>query len=134
MIETAIVLLRDINRVIVCSSSDFHFKFAKVRVMAKKSSSWNMSQAVRDHLAANPNATAKETLAALLAENPKLNKGSFNVAFYTSRRKSNKKRVVGKRSVSTGMTLTEIDAVRIAQKLVNSVGVADAIQLVKALE
>lgn len=102
--------------------------------MAKKSSSWNMSQAVRDHLAANPNATAKETLEALLIENPKLNKGSFSVAYYTLRRKTNKKRVVGKSSGGTGMTLEEIDAIRIAQKLVNSVGVADAIQLVKALE
>ena len=102
--------------------------------MAKKKSGFNMSQAVRDHLTANPNASAKETLEALTAFNPKLNKGSFSVAYYTARRKGKRTKVVARKAAAAGMSVVDFEAVRLVKKLVDSIGAATAIQLIKAME
>lgn len=71
--------------------------------MPKKSAAFefNMSEAIREILKGNPKLNAKETAEAILAKHPSatINKNSFSVAFYTTRKKlgigSSKKR--GKR-------------------------------------
>lgn len=100
-----------------------------------------MSQAVRDHLTANPKADAKETLEVLLGQNPKLNKSSFSVAYYTTRRKmgggstsgGKRGRKVGIHAskptsggrVGTGHSVN-MEALQHAAKFLREVGGADA--------
>ena len=59
--------------------------------MAKKSAAaeFNMSEAIREILSANPKLSSKEVADAIMAKHPtaKINKNSFGVAFYTIRRK-----------------------------------------------
>ena len=59
--------------------------------MAKKSAAaeFNMSEAIREILTANPNLSSKEVAEAVMAKYPtaKINKNSFSVAFYTTRKK-----------------------------------------------
>ena len=59
--------------------------------MAKKSSSsdFNMSEAIRDILTANPQFSNKEVHDAIMEAYPsaKINKNSFSVAYYTGRKK-----------------------------------------------
>lgn len=59
--------------------------------MAKKSANadFNMSEAIREILGANPKLGSKEVADAILAKYPsaKINKNSFSVAFYTCRKK-----------------------------------------------
>ena len=59
--------------------------------MAKKiaNADFNMSEAIRDILKANPKFSSKEASEAIVANNPgvKINKNSFSVAFYTGRKK-----------------------------------------------
>ena len=52
-------------------------------------SEFNLSAAIREVLAANPNASASEAMEAIQKKNPKakINKGSFSVGFYTGRQK-----------------------------------------------
>ena len=115
--------------------------------MAKKAAApagWNMSQAIRDHLTANPSATAAEALEALSAQNPKLNKSSFSVAFYTTKKKMTgghvsdgrkKKKAFGVRSKGKqAITGLNVEALKAAARLVAEVGADAAVQYVKAIE
>lgn len=130
--------------------------------MAKKSSSTvgNLSQAVRDILAANPKFSADQVLEALTAAHPGLsiNKPSFNVTYYNAKKKlgisSTRKRVgrkpgvkklVKKRTAavaSTGSAVSsrgaDFAALRAAAQFVREVGGAkaalNAIETLQALQ
>jgi hypothetical protein len=102
--------------------------------MAKKSSGFNMSQAIRDYLAQNPNAETRQAYEAILAQNPKAKKSSFTVAFYMIKRGSKKKKAVAKKAAEAGMSVVDFEAIRLAKKLVDSIGVATALELIKAMQ
>ena len=106
--------------------------------MAKKAanSDFNMSEAIRDVLTANPAVSAPEATEAILAKFPgvKLNKNSFSVAFYTGRKKlgigsSKRGRKVGVRkskSASGARTKVDLAMLQSAAKFLSEVGGAEA--------
>lgn len=65
--------------------------FNRRAMMAKKAANaeFNMAEAIRDILTANPKLTSKEVSDAIMEKFPsaKINKNSFSVAFYTGRKK-----------------------------------------------
>jgi hypothetical protein len=102
--------------------------------MTKKSpaSEFNMSETIREILTENPKSSAQEAIDVILAKNPKakINKNSFNVAFYTGRKKlgigsSKRGRRVGVRKSVAGPKVN-LEMLRSAARFIGDVGGADA--------
>ena len=117
--------------------------------MAKKKTAtveeFNMSAVVREALGLHPKASAREVQDYVEAKHPgaKINKGSFSVAFYTTRKKlgiggKRSKRVgvrVAHKSKSTVSHAVNMDALRAAAKYLSEVGGADAaIEAIKQVQ
>jgi hypothetical protein len=108
--------------------------------MAKKSTNteFNMTQAIRDVLTANPKLSFQEANDAILAKYPsaKINKGSFSVAFYTGRqklgiKKSGRGRKVGsvgrvKSSRPVAHTGVDLPTLQTTAKFLSEVGGVEA--------
>ena len=122
--------------------------------MAKKKAAeaaeFNMSEAIRDALTANPKSTIQEVHDSIQAKYPsaRINEGSFSVAFYTGRQKlgiTSKRRAKGKIGIRTRKTALaggrtvgngniEIGAIKTAIELIKQAGgEAAAVELIKAL-
>ena len=118
--------------------------------MAKKKPApeeFNMSAVVREALTLDPKATPQTVQDFILAKHPSaaINKGSFQVAFYTARKKLGVALPRGKAKVgirtrqqAAGGTarngFVQIEAIKTAMELIKQAGgEADAIQLIKAL-
>ena len=113
--------------------------------MPKKASSpdFNMSEAIRQILTANPKLTSKEVTDAITEKYPnaKLNKNSFSVGFYTIRKKlgigSSKrgKRVALRKSVSASHPKIDFAVLQSAAKFLSEVGGAEAaIEAIKQVQ
>ena len=118
--------------------------------MAKKkaaTSEFNMSEMVREALGLHPKATAREVQDYVEAKHPEatINKGSFSVAFYTTRKKLGIKsgkprgRKVGIRTSQatkkTSNHKVDLAALQQAAKFLRDVGGADAaIEAIKAVQ
>lgn len=95
----------------------------------------NISQEIRNLLTENPAMTSKEVLKILLAKHPKLNKNSFSVAFYTSRKKLSKSSIqrhkptrVHTKDLNYGILTKTVD-------FINSVnGTHNAIEAIKSVQ
>ena len=105
--------------------------------MAKKKpkpADFNMSEAIREILAANPKLTCKEASAAVLEKHPtaKINDSSFMVAFYTARKKlgvgssGRGKKAVKKTAKPAGRQTIDFAMLQSAAKFLSEVGGADA--------
>ena len=123
--------------------------------MAKKSAAaeFNMSEAIREILSANPKLSSKEVADAVMAKHPtaNINKGSFSVAFYTIRRKLGAgpskrrgKRFARKASragaaatspASTGRPTVDLAMMQTTAKFLSQVGGAEAaLQAIKFVQ
>ena len=120
--------------------------------MAKKkaaaSPDFNLSALVREALTKDPKSTPASVQEFILAQHPdaKINKGSFQVAFYTMRRKLagggtvrggkmgiRKTKKAGGHSENGG--LVDMNALQAAAKLIRDAGGADAaIEAIKAVQ
>ncbi len=104
--------------------------------MAKKKphAEFNMSEAIREILTANPKLTSKEVIDAIVAKYPKakINEASFTVAYYTSRKKlgiatSGRGKKVSKRTAKPAARQTvDLATLQAAARFLNDVGGADA--------
>lgn len=109
--------------------------------MAKKkvAEQFNMSEVIREMLKANPKSSSQEVADAIMAKYPgtKINKNSFSVAFYTSRKKlfgspSRKPRGSKTRTVTTKSAApvshsgVDIAMLQSAAKFVGQAGSAEA--------
>ena len=115
--------------------------------MAKKKSAteeFNMSAVVREALGLHPKASAREIQDYVEAKHPgvAINKGSFSVAFYTTRKKLG---IGGKRSKRVGIRMARkakssgapinMDSLRAAARFLSEVGGADAaIEAIKQVQ
>lgn len=123
--------------------------------MAKKSTAteFNMAEAIREVLSGNPNLSSKEAAEAIAAKYPTaaINKNSFSVAFYTTRKKlgigTSKRR--GKRiarrvsragaanpgAASAGRPTIDIAMLQTTAKFLSQVGGAEAaLQAIKFVQ
>lgn len=87
--------------------------------MAKRKS--NKSAAIRDYIAANPNAKPKEILTALRAKGLDVSVGLVSVVKYSKKSKSGKKPGRPKKAASTGSGLSA-DQLLAAKALADSLG------------
>lgn len=95
---------------------------------------FNLTAAIREQIAANPIAKAKEVYETLLADHPTIKKGSFLQSFYTQKKKASTGRKTAKRAAAAGMSPIDFEAIRLVKKLVSSIGADAAIQLIKAVD
>ena len=116
--------------------------------MAKKKSAtseFNMSETVREALGLHPKASAREVQDYVEAKHPgaKINKGSFSVAFYTTRKKlgiggkSKRAKRVGIRQTKSVVKASSVNmaALQQAAKFLREVGSAEqAIEAIRAVE
>jgi len=118
--------------------------------MAKKSAApeFNLSALVREALTLDKTATSRTVLDYIEAKQPgaKINKGSFSVAFYTTRKKlgivSGKTRVKSKVGIRTSQVAkkttggaVDMAALQAAAKLIRDVGSAEAaIEAIKSVQ
>lgn len=116
--------------------------------MAKKSASsdFNMAEAIREIFAANPTATSAEAIEAITAKykKVKVNKNSFSVAFYTTRKKlglggsrRGRRFSAGKRRAVSNQR-TDFANLQAAARFISEVGgteaAVEAINLVQAVQ
>jgi len=104
--------------------------------MAKKAlaAEFNMSEAIREILTANPKLSSKEVTDAIMEKHPtaKLNKNSFSVAYYTGRKKlgissSGRRRNTTKaKSVSVARSTVDLAMMQTTAKFLSQVGGAEA--------
>jgi len=108
--------------------------------MAKKKAGKSLSQSIRDHLSANPNATPNEIVAALAKQGVKVSPGLASNVKYRSGPGAKKKSANGRRKGAKRMVrrkrpsaqTVDISALQAAAKFVAAVGDADkAIAAVK---
>ncbi len=115
--------------------------------MAKKKAGKSLSQSIRDHLSANPNATPNEIVAALAKQGVKVSPGLASNVKYTSgpgakkksaMKQANGRRKGAKRTVRRKKPSTQtvdISALQAAAKFVAAVGDAEtAVAAVKQVQ
>nr|UXE45609.1 hypothetical protein Hi04_10k_c5016_00018 [uncultured bacterium] len=127
----------------------FHFTFLlEILKMAKKraSSDFNMAEAIRECFEANPKVTSAEAIEAITAKYPKvkINKNSFSVAFYTTRKKlglrgtRRGRRFSAGRAISAGSPRVDVAKLQAAAGFISEVGGAEAaveaLKLVQAVQ
>lgn len=106
----------------------------KTKIKMKNNPDWNMSKAIREALETNPRASAAQTLETLKAQNPNLNEGSFKAGFYGMRGKISKVKRMARKADHAGVSNIDLDSIRLARKLIATVGLPNALALVKAVE
>lgn len=106
----------------------------KTKNKTQSNPDWNMSKAIREVLETNPRASAAEALETLKAQNPNLNEGSFKAGFYGLRGKIRRVKRMARKAENAGVANIDLDAIRVARKLISTVGLSNALALVKAVE
>jgi hypothetical protein len=123
--------------------------FTGEAMMAKKAANaeFNMAEAIRDVLTANPKVSSREAVDAIQSKYPsaKINRNSFSVAFYTGRKKlgmgsSGRRGRIGRRVGRGGGASHNVNVAKLqaAARFLSEVGSAEAameaIKLVQAIQ